>query len=39
MMVFFNVGGLPDPYGNSIYYPNCLLRNLCEGRALSTSLA
>ena len=38
MMVFFNVGGLPGPGGNSIYYPNCLLRNLCEGRAQLTSL-
>jgi hypothetical protein len=33
MMAFFNVGGLPGPFGHSIYYPNCLLRNLCEARA------
>jgi hypothetical protein len=29
MMAFFN-GGLPGPFGHSIYYPNCLLRNLCK---------
>src|SRR6185437_12959271 len=39
MTVFFELNRLLGPYGQSIYYSNSLLRNLCEVGALSAGPA
>src|SRR6185312_7784716 len=39
MTVFFKLNRLLGPYGQSIYYSNSLLRNLCEVGALSAGPA